>query len=198
MKTKLSILFVLLLVFTGGLNIAEAQNRAVGKKVRGEPFTEARYRSDKKSWRAVGNAQSVKLDVSKEKALLIAKQRLAGFINTEIKSVTDRYLNSLEAGGKEEINSSFEVLTREVINQTIANTVVMGEEVRFIKKGKIYNAYTAIEVNKEEFQNALTQKLSNSDRLRLRFDKSKFEQIYNQEMQKFGEQNAPASDSGNE
>jgi hypothetical protein len=178
--------FVFALPFT-----TEAQNRVVGKKVRKEPFSEGKYRSDKKFWRAVGNAQSIKLDVSKEKALLIAKQRLAGFIQSQIKSVTDRYMNSMEAGGKEEINSSFEVLTREVINQTLADIRVMGEEVRYIKKKKQFNAYVAIEVNKAEFLNSLENRISQNDRIRLRFDKKKFEEIYNQEMDRFEAEDTP-------
>ncbi|HPI70037.1 MAG TPA: hypothetical protein PLF99_01795, partial [Tenuifilaceae bacterium] len=53
----------------------------------------------------------------------------------------------------------------------------------FMKEGK-YVTYVAVEVAKDELLNNISNKISKDDRLRLDYDKMKFENIFNQEMEK--------------
>ena len=62
------------------------------------PCSGPKYRSDKNFFRADNSATSQDMSLSREKALTLAKQRLASLIETQIKSVTDRYVNEREFG----------------------------------------------------------------------------------------------------
>jgi hypothetical protein len=144
-------------------------------------------RSDKKFFRADASATSQDMSLSREKALLAAKQRLAGLINTKIKSVTDRYVNETEVGANSDFEQKFENLTREVVNQTLVDIAIVCEKNFQEATGK-YTTYIAIEVDKDVMLNGINNTLSKDDKLRVDYDKMKFEQIFNEEMDKLGEE----------
>lgn len=140
-------------------------------------------RSDKNFFRADANATSQDMSLSREKALTNAKQRLAGLINTQIKSVTDRYVNETEVGSNSDFEQKFENLTREVVNQTLVD-IVIGCEKNFQEANGKYTTYIAVEVNKEDMLKGINNSLTKDQKLRVDYDKMKFEQIFNQEMEK--------------
>ena len=144
-------------------------------------------RSDKKFFRADASATSQDMSLSREKALTAAKQRLAGFINTKIKSVTDRYVNETEVGENSDFEQKFENLTREVVNQTLIDIAITCEKNFQEQTGK-YTTYIAIEVDKDVMLNGINSKLSKDQKLRVDYDKMKFEQIFNEEMDKLGDE----------
>ncbi len=140
-------------------------------------------KSDKKFYRADASAQSVNMQVSREKALLAAKQRLAGFINSKIKSVTDRYLNETEVADRSDFEQKFENLTREVVSQTLVDVKITCEKTGSIDGGK-YQTFIAIEASKDAIKDGISNSLSKNDKIQVDYDKQKFEEIYNQEMEK--------------
>lgn len=140
-------------------------------------------RSDKNYFRASSMSTSSDLQLSKEKALLLAKQRLVTLINSNTKSVTDRYVNEREVGETADFEQKFENLTREVADETLNNIVVTCEK-SSVLANKQYRSFIAIEVFKEDILNGLTRKVSNDDKLQLDYDKKKFEEIFNEEMEK--------------
>lgn len=140
-------------------------------------------KSDKKFFRASSMATSSDLQLAKEKALLLAKQRLVTLINSNTKSVTDRYVNEREFGDASEFEQKFENLTREVADETLNNIVVTCEKASVLDDKK-YRAFIAIEVSKEDVMTGIDRKLSNNQKLQVDYDKKKFEEIFNQEMEK--------------
>ncbi len=144
-------------------------------------------RSDKNYYRAFSMATSSDLSLSKEKALLLAKQRLVTLIESTTKSVTDRYANEREMGDAAEFEQKFENLTREVANETISNIVVACEKSSVLPDKK-YRSFVAIEVNKEELLNGMNDKISADSKLQMDYDKKKYEEIFNQEMEKMAEE----------
>ncbi|HOK38888.1 MAG TPA: hypothetical protein P5312_10040 [Bacteroidales bacterium] len=140
-------------------------------------------RSDKNFFRADAQATSQDMSLSREKALTAAKQRLAGLIETKIKSVTDRYVNETEVGKNSEFEQKFENLTREVINQTLVDIAIVCEK-NFQEQNGKYTTYIAIEVSKDAMLNGINNKITKDQKLRVDYDKMKFEQIFNQEMEK--------------
>ncbi|MBS2097943.1 hypothetical protein [Carboxylicivirga linearis] len=148
---------------------------------------EDKGRSDKNYYRASAMATSSDLSLAKEKALLNAKQRLVTLINSNTKSVTDRYVNEREFGDASEFEQKFENLTREVADETISNIVVACEKASVLDNGK-YRGFVAIEVSKEDIMNGINNKLSQNQKLQVDYDKKKFEEIFNQEMQKLAEE----------
>ncbi len=140
-------------------------------------------RSDKEYYRADGSAKSTNMQASREKALLAAKQRLAGFINSKIKSVTDRYMNDTEVEDRSNFEQKFENLTREVVKQTLVDVKVVCEKTGTIDGGK-YETFIAVEASKSAIKDGISNALSNKDKVQVDYDKKKFEEIYNQEMEK--------------
>lgn len=140
-------------------------------------------KSDKNYYRADASAKSSDMSLSREKALSAAKARLASLIQTQIKSVTDRYVNETEVGDKSDYEQKFENLTREVVNQTLADITVACEK-NFQETDGKYTTYVAVELDKETILNKTHNSVSKDEKLRVDYDKKKFEEIFNQEMEK--------------
>ncbi len=163
-----------------------ATNSEVGQILEDLPC-EKEGKSDKNTFRSFAMATSSDLAMSKEKALLNAKQRLVTLIQSNTKSVTDRYVNEREMGEASEFEAKFENLTREVADETISNIVVACEKSSVLADGK-YRSFVAIEVDKEELLNSMNNRISSDAKLQIDYDKKKYEEIFNQEMTKMAEE----------
>ncbi|MBI9060386.1 MAG: hypothetical protein JEZ14_00215 [Marinilabiliaceae bacterium] len=189
---KLVGISVLLLVALVGLDSCKSKEKTVsnknevGKILESLPCEDA-GRSDKKFFRSSAMATSSDLSLAKEKALLNAKQRIVTLINSNTKTVTDRYVNEREFGDASEFEAKFENLTREVADETISNLVVTCEKASVLDNGK-YRGFVAVEVSKEDIMNGINNRLSNDAKLQVDYDKKKFEDIFNQEMEKMAEE----------
>ena len=159
---------------------------AVGQIMEDMPCTKE-GRSDRKFFRASSMATSTNLQLSKEKALLLAKQRLVTLIKSTTKTVTDRYINERGFSDVSEVESKFENMTREVADETLSNVVVACEKSSVMDNGK-YNSFIAIEVDRDDVMTGMDRKLSNDKKLQVDYDKKKFEEIFNQEMDKMKEE----------
>jgi len=159
---------------------------AVGQIMEDMPCTKE-GRSDRKFFRASSMATSTDLQLSKEKALLLAKQRLVTLIKSTTKTVTDRYINERGFSDVSEVESKFENMTREVADETLSNVVVACEKSSVLDNGK-YNSFIAIEVDRDDVMTGMDRKLSNDKKLQVDYDKKKFEEIFNQEMDKMKEE----------
>jgi hypothetical protein len=142
--------------------------------------------STETAFRATQSQKSSDLSLSREKALVMAKQRLAGLIETKIKSVTDRYVDEYQTNAGMEMKGKFNNLTREIINQQLNQVSILCEKTALEKDGT-YTSYIAIEMSKDAVKNAMESKLSDKAKLAVDYDKMKFEQIYNEEMKKLDE-----------
>ncbi|MEI7979640.1 MAG: hypothetical protein WCI53_12405 [Bacteroidota bacterium] len=137
-------------------------------------------------FRATQSQKSSDLSLSREKALVVAKQRLAGLIETKIKSVTDRYVDEYQTNAGLEMKGKFNNLTREIINQQLNDVKILCEKTAREKDGT-YTSYVAVEMSKDALKTAMENKLSDKAKLAVDYDKMKFEQIYNEEMKKLDE-----------
>ncbi len=185
LKVLLSAAIVLSLAF--GLNSCKSKEKISSKgevgKILEELPCEDSGKSDKNFFRASAMATSSDLSLAKEKSLLLAKQRLVTLINSNTKSVTDRYVNEREFGDAAEFEQKFENITREVADQTISNVVVICEKASVLDNGK-YRGFIAVEVNRDDVLNKIANKVSNDKKLQIDYDKKKFEEIFDQEMEK--------------
>jgi hypothetical protein len=162
-------------------------SRSLGKEL-DEPFTEKKYHSDKKYLRASSDAISENSEFSEEKALLLAKEKLASSIQSVLKSVTSRYANDREIGNKSDFEQKVENETRDVVKLKMNNVVEMDKK-KFQQKDKQFHCYVVIEILRDDVLKSVDDRLSKSSELKLDYDKQKFERIFNEEMDKLeGEQ----------
>ncbi len=154
---------------------------ALGLEVR-TPCSDNEYHSDLTHFRGTGMGEGTNLASARRKANLDANAMLAASVNRTIKSVTDRYTQDITVGDANEFAEKFEDLTRSVVNQMLNNVAVVCNQT-FEKDGR-YSVYTAVEVSKDELLNNVSSQVSRDERLRLDYDRMKFEKIFNEEMEK--------------
>lgn len=154
---------------------------ALGEKVE-TPCNDSDYKTNSKTFRGTGIGTSQDQSTAKTKARLDANRNLAESINVTIKAVTDRYTNEVDVSSASDFERKFEDLTRQVVNQEMNNVAVVCQEMR-LKDGK-YTCYMATEVDKDALLNNIRNTISNDSKLRVDYDKQKFEKIFNEEMRK--------------
>lgn len=158
-----------------------AKDDGLGKEVV-VPCGDNEFHSDQKFFRGTGSGTSTDQSMAKSKANVDANSNLAASINRTIKTVTDRYRNERSVGENSELEQKFEQLTRDVVNQELNNVSTVCSK-SYIKDGK-WTFYIACEVAKDELLNNIKDKISKDSKLQLDYDKQKFENIFNEEMNK--------------
>jgi len=148
------------------------------------PFSDAKYKTDKDFFRAVQTGISPDLATSKKIALQNAKTELASNIQTIIKAVTDNYTNQRTVNDKQEFESKFEELSRQVTNQQLIDVKVIGEKSYKEVDGR-YSFWIAIEMSKDVLLENFQNQIPKDEKLKLDFDKYMYEKILEQEMGKF-------------
>lgn len=157
-------------------------DKASGMEIINLPCDEFKT-STETAFRATQSQRSTDLSLSREKALTITKQRLAGIVETKIKSVTDRYVDEYETAQGLEMKGKFNNLTREVVNQQLNDIKIICEKTTQSKDG-IYTTFIALEMSKNAVKDAMNNRLSDKAKLAIDYDKMKFEKVFDEEMKK--------------
>ena len=151
------------------------------------PFSSKDYQSDKENFRAKASGNSIDLTTSKKIALQNAKSEMAGLIQSTVKKVTEQYTNQRQVSTTQEFSNKFEEMVREVTNQELLDVKVIGEKI-FQEPTKAYTYWVAIEANKQLVLNGIDKGISKNAKLQQDYDKKKFEEIFNQEMDKLAKE----------
>lgn len=151
------------------------------------PFSGREYRSDENNFRAKQVGKSPDLATSKKIAFQNARAEMAGNIQAVIKRVTDQYTNQRTVGSAQEFENKFEELSREVVNMQLSNVKEIGEKI-FKEPDGSYTYWIAIEASKKEVFDKMDQRIANDSKLKLDYDKQKFQQIFDAEMKKLAEE----------
>jgi hypothetical protein len=151
------------------------------------PFSESKYKSDKDFFRAKQSGKSQDLATSKKIALQNAKSELAGNIKAIVKRVTDQYTNQRTVGDKQDFENKFEELAREVVDQTLTDVRIIEDKIFKETDGR-YSYWVAIETSKQSILEGVAAKISKNEKLQLDYDKKKFEDVFNSEMEKMSKE----------
>lgn len=146
------------------------------------PLSGKEYQSDKENYRAKSSGKSPDIATAKKIALNNAKAEIAGLISSKIKAVTQNYTNQRSVANAQDFENKFENLTTEVVSQQLVDVSIIGE--KLLKTGTNYEYWIAIEVSKQAILNGISNSISKNQKLQIDYDKKKFEEIYNQEMDK--------------
>jgi len=181
----------ILLLICSTLIISCKSKKATIQKVTGaveitEPFSSSEYLNDKDYFRAVSSGTSPDRVTAEKIAFQNSKSQLASLISTTIKKTTDQYTIQRTID-KTEVNNKFEELAREVTNQEMSNVQVKGKKL-FQNPDNSFTYYIALEADKKEVFNGLHNRISNNQKLAQDYDKKKFEEIFNSEMDKLAKE----------
>lgn len=147
------------------------------------PLSGKEYSSNDDYFRATASGKSPDLEAARKIGLTNAKSRLASLIQSTVKKVTDNYTNQRSIGDRQEYTNKFEEMTREVVNQKLFDVKIIGEEI-YKEANNSFTYWVAIEASKESILNGINSSISKNEKLKLDYDKMKFEQIFNEEMGK--------------
>ena len=142
--------------------------------------------SSDKYFRSNSIGESLDQMTAKKKAMSNAKAQLAGDIESTMKIVTDNYLKSAEFNNKEELLERFEQNARTVINQRLKGIKQICEKSTRVKSTGKYKYYIAIELSGEELLTSYNEVLSKDQSLKIDYNYEKFKEVFNKEMEKFG------------
>jgi hypothetical protein len=148
------------------------------------PFSESKYRSDQEFFRARQTGKSPDLATAKKIALLNAKAEMAGNIRSTIKRVTEQYTYERIVDDKLEFENGFAEIAREVVNQSLNDVRIIDDKI-FREGDGSFSYWIAIEVSKGSIVEGVNNKISQNDKLQSNYEKNKFEEIFNHEMEKF-------------
>ncbi len=153
------------------------------------PFSGKDFQTDKETFRARSSGNSPDMITAKKIGLQNAKSEMAGMIQTTMKKVTEQYTNQRQVGSTQEFNNKFEELAREVTNQTLVDVAVIGEKI-FKETNNTYTYWVAIEANKKSILEGVEKAIGQNAKIAQDYDKKKFEEIFNAEMDKLAKERA--------
>lgn len=160
--------------------------KATGQVEISVPFDSKEYRTDENYFRSVQSGKSPDLATAKKIAYQNARAEMAGNINATVKRVTDQYTNQRSVGNKQDFENKFEEQSREVVNQQMANVEQVGAKT-FQDPDGGYTCWIALQADKKAVFAKIDQQISSDDKLKLDYDKQKFQQIFDSEMKKLSD-----------
>jgi hypothetical protein len=142
------------------------------------------YQSDNEYFRANNSAESTSQSMAKKKAMSNARLDLAASIQTQVKAVSDNYVQSVAAGGEIEDVERFESLGREVVNQELNGIRTICEQFTKLDNGR-YKCYVAIELAGNEILNGMKNRIGDDEKLKIDFQYEKYKEEFQKEMDNF-------------
>lgn len=152
------------------------------------PFSESKYQSDKDYFREVKSGNSPDQSFAEDIALTQAKAQMASNIQTKIKKSIDIYKKGYNAGGGKDFESKQEGWQREITEMSMSNIHVIGKELYQETDGS-YTYYIAIEAEKKEVFNKLSDKVSAESKSRVDFDEKKYKEDIQKEFSDYSKTN---------
>jgi hypothetical protein len=152
------------------------------------PFDSKEYRSDENSFRSKQSGKSPDQATAKKIAYQNARAEMAANINATVKRVTDQYTNQRTVGNTQEFENKFEELSREVVNLEMSNVKELGQKTFMDPSDKSYTVWIALEADKKSVFDKIDAKISSDAKLKLDYDKQKFQSIFDAEMKKLADE----------
>ena len=152
------------------------------------PFDSKEYRSDAENFRSKQSGRSPDQSTAKKIAYQNARAEMAANINATVKRVTDQYTNQRTVGNTQEFENKFEELSREVVNLEMSNVQELGQKTFMDPSDKSYTVWIALEANKKSIFDKIDAKISNDAKLKLDYDKQKFQSVFDSEMKKLADE----------
>lgn len=183
MRTLVLGMSVIVLIGLNACNTAKPIAKVENSIAVEVPFTERKFKTDDKFFRATGPGTSPDIGAAKRIAIFTAKANLLTFVNSISNTVSDQYMDQSNFTDKKEYKSKFEEFTRTVSKRSISNLYLTHEKT--FKSGNEYTTYVVLEVSKEDVINGFKSAISEERLTSLKVDKERFENIFNQEMKKY-------------
>lgn len=158
---------------------AATQQTNLGEKLV-TPLSGPEYRTDADYWRAVMNATSPDLALSKEIATSAAREELALSLEAYVQYLNERYATNVENSGEAESLQDFKRLSRTAAKQTLLNSTIKAEET-YVKDGK-YNTFICVEISKAEYRQRLEELYEKEAKAAAKMTREEFTELFEEVM----------------
>jgi hypothetical protein len=145
------------------------------------------YFSDAQFFRSVGEGKSKDMNTARLKAHTNAGTKLAAGIQQHIGLVVENYCKEMDAAEQQQFGQSFQARIRTTIDQVVSNPAIACTKTLREQDGS-YSVYMALEVNKDEMLSQVGKAAMADEEIQLLFDREKFNQAYNEEMERYANQ----------
>lgn len=188
MKKRMNSTAIILVVLIAGVMFTQCRSKEAALPS-GETRVEllcsgSEYFTDSEYFRASSMGESSNITNSKRMALSNARAELAGQIGVLVSGVVDNYYQQAGVEERTEFAERYEGLFREIVNERLAGTRTICEEVTRTAEGR-YRTYVAIELTGNEILNAANQRIIQDERLRLDYDYERFKNTFNEEINNY-------------
>lgn len=156
---------------------------AKGDKEIAIPMSSPEYRSDANYWRVVQMGTSTDVTMAKKVALQNARQDLAATLQSQVSAVIENYGQNASMGAKSENETLYQELARTVVNQSLVGADLAGEKLYQTEDGS-YRYHVCLQVAKASVAQQIAETLSEDERMKLEFDRERFQKIFDEEMAK--------------
>jgi len=132
--------------------------------------------------RANASGNSNDMEISRDKAMTNARNRLSQQMEVFVSNLTDYYKKETDFMENSNMEKRFEELIREVSNNKLQGTYPICEKTTRNDSGN-YISYVAVELGGEEFMEQSANRLSADEELKVDYDYEKFKSSYEKAME---------------
>ncbi len=185
-KTKSIVVLIAIIVSLSGCKIFEGTGETKKKEeVKVDCYT-ANFKTTTDLFRATTSATDSDETLAKDKALLYSKKAVVSAISSVVQSAASRFIDQSVMGKKKNFKEMFvprvNAKIKEILNEELTDYTVICEEATQLESGN-YKADVTIEVSKRTIVDKINSKLSAGGTYSEFLDASKFEQLFNEELQ---------------
>lgn len=141
------------------------------------------YRTSDGVMRANASGSSNDMEISRDKAMTNARNRLSQQMEVFVSNLTDYYKKETDFMENSSMEKRFEELIREVSNNKLQGTYPVCEKTTRNPKTGHYISYVAVELGGEEFMEQSANRLSADEELKVDYDYEKFKSSYEKAME---------------
>ena len=119
-----------------------------------------------------------------DQAAIAARAELASQIETTIKSVNDKYVNSYTVNDANDFKERIENMMRAIVNQELKFAPVVCKKRALGTEAGTIICYVAVEIPVANILNGITSSIANDERLRVDYEYEKYKKVFDEEMGK--------------
>ena len=179
-KSILSLLSVVVLFATfscsGPKKITVEQ--ATGKKEVITPFSEEKYFTDKNTYRQVSSYKHPDENTARSYSAVAARADLLAQIKADVSSFVKNFQQTIAKGNDQEVTGTLQTKIVQLAEDIVSDAIVVDRKL-FLETDGRFTCYTVVEKNRKDIAAAVYEKtISEDDKLKILFDKKKFEEEY--------------------
>lgn len=159
---------------SGSKKVSVAKVESGNKEVQAV-FVGDKYKSDDNFFRAYGVAKNEDQGNARDMAELRAKGALTSYIKTMLEAFGKLYLGVEEVGGNSENKLDYKRRIIDAAQELVRDIRVQDEKLFYNENDKKFTYHVVLELSKKAMLGNLRDKLSNDERLKLKFDEKQFD-----------------------